>query len=53
MKSAKEYPARATRYVATSCLVAASGGLIFGYDVGISGCNSCCVFSFRTDSDEL
>lgn len=33
----KEYPAKVTAYVVISCLVAASGGLIFGYDIGISG----------------
>ncbi|KAL6843084.1 hypothetical protein ACP4OV_026797 [Aristida adscensionis] len=34
---AKTYPARMTAFVFFSCLVASSGGLIFGYDIGISG----------------
>ena len=31
------YSGRITSLVVLSCLVAASGGVIFGYDIGISG----------------
>lgn len=34
---AKDYPGKLTLYVFLSCVVAATGGLIFGYDIGISG----------------
>ncbi|KAG0582204.1 hypothetical protein KC19_3G042200 [Ceratodon purpureus] len=34
---AKHYPGRTTFFVCMVCVVAASGGLMFGYDVGISG----------------
>ncbi|KAL0926643.1 hypothetical protein M5K25_002881 [Dendrobium thyrsiflorum] len=33
----KEYPGKMTLFVFLACLVAATGGLIFGYDIGISG----------------
>ncbi|KAJ3670279.1 hypothetical protein LUZ60_010603 [Juncus effusus] len=33
----KEYPGKLTLYVFLTCVVAATGGLIFGYDIGISG----------------
>nr|XP_011464141.1 PREDICTED: sugar transport protein 13-like [Fragaria vesca subsp. vesca] len=33
----KEFEAKITPLVVSSCLMAASGGLMFGYDVGISG----------------
>ncbi|PKA45697.1 Sugar carrier protein C [Apostasia shenzhenica] len=33
----KEYPGKMTLFVFLTCLVAATGGLIFGYDIGISG----------------
>ncbi|OAY73508.1 Sugar transport protein 1 [Ananas comosus] len=33
----KDYPGKMTGYVFLACLVASSGGLIFGYDIGISG----------------
>ncbi|XP_072970418.1 sugar transport protein MST6-like [Typha angustifolia] len=33
----KEYPGKMTLFVFFACLVASSGGLIFGYDIGISG----------------
>ncbi|KAJ1294770.1 hypothetical protein BS78_01G172100 [Paspalum vaginatum] len=33
----KEYPGRLTLYVLLTCAVAATGGLIVGYDIGISG----------------
>lgn len=34
---AGEYKGRVTVYVVVSCLVAAIGGSLFGYDIGISG----------------
>ncbi|XP_047087107.1 sugar transport protein MST2-like [Lolium rigidum] len=34
---AKEYPGKLTLYVFLTCAVAATGGLIVGYDIGISG----------------
>jgi hypothetical protein len=33
----REYPGNLTPYVLVTCIVAAMGGLIFGYDLGISG----------------
>ncbi|KAL9236716.1 hypothetical protein vseg_011352 [Gypsophila vaccaria] len=36
-KGGKEYPGNLTLYVLATCIVAAMGGLIFGYDIGISG----------------
>ncbi|MCL7032047.1 hypothetical protein MKW94_004652 [Papaver nudicaule] len=36
-KGNKEYPGQLTAYVVFTCLIAACGGLIFGYDLGISG----------------
>ncbi|KAL8539548.1 hypothetical protein ACS0TY_001235 [Phlomoides rotata] len=33
----REYNGRITWFVLLSCMVAASGGLIYGYDVGVSG----------------
>ncbi|WOL04882.1 sugar carrier protein C-like [Canna indica] len=33
----KEYPGKLTLFVFLTCVVAATGGLIFGYDIGISG----------------
>lgn len=39
----KHYPGRTTFFVCMVCVVAASGGLMFGYDVGISG-SSCVSF---------
>ena len=33
----KDYPGNMTLFVFLACLVAATGGLIFGYDLGISG----------------
>ncbi|XP_022159411.1 sugar carrier protein C-like, partial [Momordica charantia] len=35
--SIKNYPGELTFYVLITCIVAAMGGLIFGYDIGISG----------------
>ncbi|KAF8413994.1 hypothetical protein HHK36_001992 [Tetracentron sinense] len=33
----KEYPGKLTPFVLVTCIVSAMGGLIFGYDIGISG----------------
>lgn len=33
----KKYNGRITRYVVVTCIMAASGGLMFGYNLGISG----------------
>jgi hypothetical protein len=33
----KDYPGKLTMFVLFACVVAATGGLIFGYDIGISG----------------
>ena len=33
----REYPGNLTVFVTVTCIVAAMGGLIFGYDIGISG----------------
>ncbi|KAD7117929.1 hypothetical protein E3N88_05197 [Mikania micrantha] len=33
----KDYPGKLTFFVSFTCVVAAMGGLIFGYDIGISG----------------
>ncbi|RDX64831.1 Sugar carrier protein C, partial [Mucuna pruriens] len=33
----REYPGSLTPFVTVTCIVAAMGGLIFGYDIGISG----------------
>jgi hypothetical protein len=33
----KEYPGGLTLYVLLTCAVAATGGLVCGYDIGISG----------------
>ena len=35
--SEKDYPGRFTAKVLFTCITAATGGLIFGYDLGISG----------------
>lgn len=34
---AEEYKGRVTPYVIIACIVAAIGGSLFGYDIGISG----------------
>lgn len=34
---AEQYKGRVTAYVIISCIVAATGGALFGYDIGISG----------------
>ncbi|KDP25512.1 hypothetical protein JCGZ_20668 [Jatropha curcas] len=36
-KAGKVYPGKLTSTVITTCIIAATGGLIFGYDLGISG----------------
>lgn len=36
-KGGKEYPGKLTGRVLLTCMVAATGGLIFGYDLGVSG----------------
>ncbi|KAG6692502.1 hypothetical protein I3843_10G110900 [Carya illinoinensis] len=33
----REYPGKLTPFVTVTCIIAAMGGLIFGYDIGISG----------------
>lgn len=35
--SGRKYPGKLTLFVLVTCIVAAMGGLIFGYDIGISG----------------
>lgn len=35
--SGREYPGKLTGNVLVTCVVGAMGGLIFGYDIGISG----------------
>lgn len=37
---ASDYGGRLTFSMIVTCVVAASGGLIFGYDVGVSGNNN-------------
>lgn len=34
---AEQYKGKVTPYVAVACIVAAVGGSLFGYDIGISG----------------
>jgi len=33
----QDYPGGLTLFVFTACLIAATGGLLFGYDIGVSG----------------
>jgi hypothetical protein len=33
----RNYAGRVTTFVLVTCIIAATGGLIFGYDLGISG----------------
>ena len=40
-----EYNGQITSFVVLSCMVAATGGIIFGYDTGISGFNAALYFS--------
>ncbi|KAI3670829.1 hypothetical protein L1987_87471 [Smallanthus sonchifolius] len=37
MDRAEQYQGKVTTYVIIACIVAAVGGSIFGYDIGISG----------------
>lgn len=37
---AEQYKGRVTAFVIIACIVAAVGGSLFGYDIGISGTNS-------------
>ncbi|XP_047326217.1 sugar carrier protein C-like [Impatiens glandulifera] len=37
LATGKAYPGRLTAYVFMACMIAGMGGLIFGYDIGISG----------------
>ncbi|KAK1380513.1 Sugar transport protein MST6 [Heracleum sosnowskyi] len=37
VSNVKRYEGHVTAYVVISCIVAATGGLMFGYDIGISG----------------
>lgn len=37
VEESKDYPGHTTLYVILACILAASGGLLFGYDIGISG----------------
>lgn len=36
-----DYGGRVTSFVVLSCIVAGSGGILFGYDLGISGSFIC------------
>ena len=54
---ADQYKGRLTTYVVVACLVAAVGGAIFGYDIGVSGTSlflhqSCKIFQFAFCNDE-
>lgn len=45
---AEQYQGRVTCYVVVACMVAAVGGSLFGYDVGISGKRfSCLPYTFK------
>lgn len=46
IRSEKEYPGKLTCKVFISCIIAAAGGLIFGYDLGISGTYVKSIFLF-------
>lgn len=39
MTGANDFEAKITPIVILSCIMAATGGLMFGYDVGVSGNN--------------
>ncbi|WOL17704.1 sugar carrier protein C-like [Canna indica] len=41
----KNYPRKLTVFVVFACIVASSGGLIFGYDIGISAALISCFFA--------
>lgn len=40
------FPAKMTKQVVICCVIAAVGGLMFGYDIGISGLDFTSVLSF-------
>lgn len=42
----RHYEGHITAFVIVACVVAATGGLIFGYDIGISG-NFVYIFSYE------
>jgi hypothetical protein len=46
----KDYPGKLTMFVLLACIVAATGGLIFGYDIGISGKSASPIDSSRASS---
>lgn len=37
---AEQYKGKVTPYVVIACIVAAVGGSLFGYDIGVSGTSS-------------
>jgi hypothetical protein len=39
---AERYQGRVTLYVVVACMIAALGGSVFGYDIGISGMYAYC-----------
>ena len=39
-RDGRQYGGRITKFVALSCVTAAMGGAIFGYDLGTSGTNT-------------
>ena len=47
-----EYNGRITSFVVLSCMIAAIGGIIFGYDIGISGLSQLYVY-FYLDFDMI
>lgn len=47
----KEFEAKITPIVIISCIMAATGGLMFGYDVGVSG--NAFFFSYSLSSESL
>ena len=46
-----QYGGRITKFVALSCVTAAMGGAIFGYDLGTSGTNSTSEFQIHVPID--
>lgn len=42
-----EYEGKVTVFVVLACIVAASGGLLFGYDIGITGRYNSCFDDFE------
>jgi len=45
----KNYEGGVTFFVIFACVLGASGGLIFGYDIGISGCFPFILFHYSTN----